>query len=1087
MKRPLPRIGQIPLNDGATCPDDSGSLRRSPFSRAIGATVVLILLLSAGASAQPVWKQLQGPYQGMLTGYHIDGANGRIYAFLYPSQVFRSDDEGESWKQVSDTSGLPLVATKIFEANGRLWAVDVNPQQAIAQNLPLSLYRSEDRGKTWARVASPFAQGAFTSIAIDLPTIILTRAHAVHEPGMLVSRDSGRTYQPCEVDPAIRDNSIVLDYGKGIAAITEWGLYLTRDGGESWRQLSDTLTRSTEVIGRFGSTIITRRYTYYNTGATSATYLRISDSGRTVTPIRFHEESANGWMSTDGKDLYFHSVVEGSFRSTDLGTTWEPVTIDAPIPFNRAIPLADGEFIVGIFQTAGYVERVEGLFRSYQGGKRWLQTGGNPAEDLTDLEFRGDTVFAAARQLWRNVDGGNRWELMTQGEAYVTDVEFSDVGDTTWIVYGGYLWRAQRPGAAWEQLKGFTKDDLPGALLWNEGELFLPIGQAHTPLLARGLQRSTTQGLTWSWTEHEGVAGIASRDVVGFDSVIYARGFRAADSLPLLYRSVDRGASWTVLDSTLPYFRPGVDNRLQLRMNDGYVTTRYDSTSFMLYDIQEYERTGLLGRYRLSVSDPGYIVRDAIRHGGADYLIAQNLGYLYDYDTTSLGVLRSDDHGATWGQINAGLPQRPGSDARFFANGDRLYMLSRGLMYYLDLVPRHHLTVENGYGSGEYRAGDTVHIFARELGENTVFRYWGAPLLERHIDLPRKPFEWHTTFLMPDEDVTLRAFVSPGRRIDPLLDTFMLDGRIAARYVMPDEPAGVILLFHDGGDSAAGWFTSTEQRQFVRDGLAYDFAFIAFDVRDVSPSDTDRQKWDLSAPLDANGDIAWAAGVFTALRAKVPALAGIPMFTLGVGNGGNMAAAFAAAQGYRVTALYSAGGTEATYDVSHPASLFSLTLREPPGSDAANLAAAHARSLAQQDIPSDVVLNGPAPLYPERFARIAGIDVATSRKIFEELSLAGHLNAAGVLVLRPPYRMLLDDPGTIIDRVESVPEAYPTLRGLTPEQRREVYGQLNASWSNPIFYSDLDDNTLSFFLSFIVSGVETRERSGGVELEFSLW
>lgn len=1048
--------------------------------------LIAFLLLIAGASAQPVWKHLEGPYQGMLTGYHVDTANGRIYAFIYPQQVFWSDDMGESWTVAVDTNALPLVATKIFEANGRLWAANVNPQPGLPSATLLFLYRSEDRGKTWIRMVSQWAQGAFTSIAVDLPTIIVTRAHAVYESGMLVSHDSGRTYQTCNFAPEICDNSVALNYGGGIAVIAQYGLYLTRDGGKNWSQFSDTLTGSIEVIGQFGPTIITRRYNYYNNGTTSANYFRLSDSGRTVQQIRFHEKSETGWMSSDGKNLYFHSTVEGSFRSTDLGTTWEPLTINAPIPFNRAIPLADGEFIVGLYQTAGYIERVEGLHRSYDGGRQWLQTGGNPVEDLADLEFRGDTVFAAARQLWRNVDGSNRWELMTQGRAYVTDVELSGNGDTIWIMYGGYLYRAHHQGTAWEQLKQFPKDDLPGALFWNRGELFLPIGQTHTPLLSRGLQRSTTQGLTWNWTQPSGIAGISSRDIVGYDSILYLRGFRAVDSLPLLYRSSDRGASWTVLDSTLPYFRHGTENQLPIRMHNGYITTRAGSTTFISYDVQEYERTGLLGRYRLTVSEPQYIVRDAIRHNGADYLIAQSLSYLYDYDTTSPGVIRSDDYGATWSRINDGLPQHPGSDSRFFVNGNRLYLLSRGLMYYIDATPRHRLTVENGYGSGEYRAGDTAHIVAREFGNDEIFGAWNAPLVSRHADLPLRSHEWHTTLVMPDEDVTLYADVIEAQSIESLLDTFLLEGRSVARYVLPSNPRGIVVLFHDRGDSAAGWFSSTEQRQFIRDGIAEGFAFVALDARDILTADTVKQEWDLSTPFDVNRDMAWVATIISALGAEHPEFSGRPVFTLGVGNGGDMAAAVAAAKGFRAVALYSAGGSDSTYEGYGPPSLFSLTGYEPVGSGAGVAAAAHAALLTQRSIRNETAAGGPAPLYSERFARIDGIDLTTSRKIFEEIALAGHLNAQRVLVLRAPYSMLIDDPQTIIDRIESSPGSYPVIMGLSSEQRREVYGQLHVSWSNPIFYSDLNRNTIRFFRGFLGSGLETTDKPGKHPLELLL-
>ena len=63
------------------------------------------------------------------------------------------------------------------------------------------------------------------------------------------------------------------------------------------------------------------------------------------------------------------------------------------------------------------------------------------------------------------------------------------------------------------------------------------------------------------------------------------------------------------------------------------------------------------------------------------------------------------------------------------------------------------LTVENGYGSGEYEANMIVHIQANPPDEGAVFDHWSGDHLE-NIDNPSASY---TTYKMPYQDVTLKA------------------------------------------------------------------------------------------------------------------------------------------------------------------------------------------------------------------------------------------------------------------------------------------------------------------------------------------
>ena len=60
--------------------------------------------------------------------------------------------------------------------------------------------------------------------------------------------------------------------------------------------------------------------------------------------------------------------------------------------------------------------------------------------------------------------------------------------------------------------------------------------------------------------------------------------------------------------------------------------------------------------------------------------------------------------------------------------------------------------VEGGYGAGTYAAGETVHVWSAASTIQAVVLPWTGD-----ASLLAEPLEWHTTFIMPERDVTLVA------------------------------------------------------------------------------------------------------------------------------------------------------------------------------------------------------------------------------------------------------------------------------------------------------------------------------------------
>ena len=115
--------------------------------------------------------------------------------------------------------------------------------------------------------------------------------------------------------------------------------------------------------------------------------------------------------------------------------------------------------------------------------------------------------------------------------------------------------------------------------------------------------------------------------------------------------------------------------------------------------------------------------------------------------------------------------------------------------------------VNNGYGGGRYKTGDTVHVFANAYAADQVFSNWSGDNA-----LLNDANEWHTWFIMPDKSVNITGNVTSS--IPFTLQYEQLKGRgVAERSAF--ETATVIYRFHhpertvqQARDQVADWLSS---------------------------------------------------------------------------------------------------------------------------------------------------------------------------------------------------------------------------------------------------------------------------------------
>ena len=68
------------------------------------------------------------------------------------------------------------------------------------------------------------------------------------------------------------------------------------------------------------------------------------------------------------------------------------------------------------------------------------------------------------------------------------------------------------------------------------------------------------------------------------------------------------------------------------------------------------------------------------------------------------------------------------------------------------VVVHYTANILNGYGSGSYKPGDSVHIWSRSCNTNETFSNWS-----NDSALLKSRNEWHSWFIMPAKNINLTA------------------------------------------------------------------------------------------------------------------------------------------------------------------------------------------------------------------------------------------------------------------------------------------------------------------------------------------
>jgi photosystem II stability/assembly factor-like uncharacterized protein len=231
-----------------------------------------------------------------------------------PQGVYKSGDGGATWTRVLDYgtgSGWDVAFSPNFAQDGIAFA------SLKEYKVALGVWKTQDWGETWNLVLN--GGGALTGFFIKVsPQFSQDRTvFAAADPGVFKSTDGGQSWSWLDQAPAGQPYIPILSphYAQDQTLLV-WsyltGLYLSRDGGESWQIIYPS---GQDHLYVYGAGI--RRSGPFESLVPSLpgpnkVYLPFISNGTEMLPLEF-------WVIAE----YRTPVSEYLFRSHDYGSTWE--------------------------------------------------------------------------------------------------------------------------------------------------------------------------------------------------------------------------------------------------------------------------------------------------------------------------------------------------------------------------------------------------------------------------------------------------------------------------------------------------------------------------------------------------------------------------------------------------------------------------------------------------------------------------------------------------------------------------------------------------------------------------------------------
>ena len=515
---------------------------------------LLLILFAFQAYAQPeIPANLKirnvGPanMSGRITAIDAVHSNPKIlYVGAASGGVWKSENGGSAWNPVFDAQPTQNIGSlAIRQSNPNVVWVGTgegNPRNSM--NLGMGIFRSSDGGKTWQHLGLE-ATKTIHRICLDPIDSNTVYVGAMGDPftpgtnrGLYKTTDGGKTWkQILFTNESSGVADLVMDPRnpkKLLAALYEHrrtpysftsggpgsGLFLTTDGGDSWKKLGPAEGLPSGDLGRIGIAIAPSNSdrVYAKVEAAKNALYRSDDAGKTWKMVNDNPKFTNN------RPFYFQDLAVDSKNPDRLYNIYQPLTVsyDGGVTFDP-VPMIPADETKGIHADfhAFWVNPSDpqhfiiggdgGIGITYDHGKSWYFPENIPVAQFYHVNADGDIPFnvyggmqdngnwSGPAYTWKR--GGIRtlyWQYLVGGDGFdvAPDLDNSRFG------YGssqnGYLYRYDKLTGYYSLIRPPAPDQTTRLRFnWNAGFAKNPWNPASVYYGSQYLHLTRNKGATW--------------------------------------------------------------------------------------------------------------------------------------------------------------------------------------------------------------------------------------------------------------------------------------------------------------------------------------------------------------------------------------------------------------------------------------------------------------------------------------------------------------------------------------------------------------------------------------------------------------
>jgi photosystem II stability/assembly factor-like uncharacterized protein len=382
-------------------------------------SLFFILVLGTSAAAISTWQSV-GPPGGDVRAIAFNPKNrADIYALTYSDnfgQVFRSTNSGQSWKRIASFDNY------VYDL-----AIDPVNQRIIYVLSKTGVFKSTNRGVSWSEYAFGKKHGSLDGkVAIHRtnPNIIYASGYSLTSGvkscmAVFKSMDGGAHWKVKKFNAtskmgyalsiAVAPSSPNILYMSGYysdGSIVHYKFYKSLNDGTSWKEIGNTIPEQVTSIA-VDPTDPNRVY-----AGTEWSVYRSSDGGQT-------------WQRNEGFAFAYALVIDSSnpniiyagydkkcYKSTDRGVNWTEYTSGLSGKCHKLLVSSNQVY----FASSG------GIFKSTDGGATWAarQNGLNasliPALALAPSSPNLIYTEVASNGFFKSANGGSSWQRLPDFE-----------------------------------------------------------------------------------------------------------------------------------------------------------------------------------------------------------------------------------------------------------------------------------------------------------------------------------------------------------------------------------------------------------------------------------------------------------------------------------------------------------------------------------------------------------------------------------------------------------------------------------------------------------------------------------------------